>query len=217
MRGTQSAKGPSSKAAVILAKSGTVSRYPENSLIYSQGKPCDAIFYIQKGVVMLAVKSKHHRTAVISVLGAGSFFNELCLLNYPNHVSEATAITSSSILAISKEEMIRLLRRGHDVSTLFASCLLSSIMRFREDLADVLVNSSELRLARALLRLVDLDKQHQGTPRLPRISQQVLSEMIGTTRPRTSLFMNRFKKQGFISYNGRLEVHESLRTFLRHH
>src|SRR4051794_18196732 len=136
MKHTRSAIGPSLKTEAILAKAGIVSQHEETSIIYSQGTPSDTIFYIQKGIVMLSVKSKHHRTAVIAVLGAGSFFNELCMLDHPDHMSTAIAITASSILTIKKKDMARVLCQGNDVSKFFLSCLLRAISRFREDLAD---------------------------------------------------------------------------------
>jgi len=215
MRGTGR---PASSTKVLLAKAGTISPYLEKEKIYSQGAAAHAIFYIQKGMVMLTVQLKHRRPAVVAVLGPGNFFNELCLLDHSRCcMSTATAITSSLILAIEKEEMIRILRRKNEVSTFFLSSLLSSIMRSREDLVDVLVNSSEQRLARALLRLAHLGTKGRRRARIPRISQQVLAGMIGTTRPRANFFMNRFRKRGFIGYNGGLELHSSLHTVLLRH
>ena len=153
MRGTERL---SSHAEVLLAKAGTVSQYGEKETIYSQGTAAHSIFYIREGVVMLTVQSKQRRPAVVAVLGAGDFFNELCLLHHLRCRSTATALTSSSILAIKKKKVIRTLRRENGISTFFRTSLLCSVMRFREDLVDVLVNSSEQRLARALLRLAHL-------------------------------------------------------------
>ena len=198
---------------MFLAKVGTILQCQEGKAIYSQGSAPHGIYYIQKGTVMLTVQSKHRRAAVVAVLDAGNFFNEICLLDHSHCLSTARAITSSSILLIAREEMTSLLRRGNVVSTFFVSSLLSSMLRFREDLRDALVSSAEQRLARALLRLAHLGKG-QRTARIPEMSQQVLAEMIGTTRSRVNLFMTRFRKRGFIDYNGGLEVHSSLRSVL---
>lgn len=200
----------SSRAETFLAKAGTILQVQRNKTIYSQGSATHGIYYIQKGIVTLTVQSKHRRAAVVAVLGSGNFFNEICLLDRSHCSSTATAITSSSVLLIAKEEMASLLRRKNEVSTFFVSSLLSSMLRFREDLADALVNSTEQRLARALLRLAHLGKG-QRMARIPKMSQQVLAAMIGTTRSRANLFMNRFRKRGFIDYNGGLEVRRSLR------
>jgi CRP/FNR family transcriptional regulator, cyclic AMP receptor protein len=211
-------RGPerlSSRSVVLLGGAGRISRYHEKETIYSQGAAGHSIYYIHEGIVTLTVRSKWRRPAVVAVLGAGDFFNELCLLGHPRCTSTAVAITSSSIRAIEKEEMIRILRGENGIATFFLSCLLSSIVRFREDLVDVLVNSSEQRLARVLLWLAHAGRKDRPMARLPRISQQALAEMVGTTRPRANLFMNRFRKRGFIHYNGGLEVRRALRTVLQ--
>jgi CRP/FNR family cyclic AMP-dependent transcriptional regulator len=208
------AERPSSRPEVLLAGAGTISQYRGKETIYPQGAAAHTIFYIQRGIVMLTVQSKYRRPAVVAVLGAGNFFNELCLLGHRRCMSTAATITSSSILAIEKEAMIRLLRRENEISTFFESSLLSSILRFREDLVDLLVNSSEQRLARVLLRLAHIGKKGRRAL-VPRISQEALAEMIGTTRSRTNLFMTRFRKRGFIHYNSGLEVYRSLRIVLQ--
>jgi CRP/FNR family cyclic AMP-dependent transcriptional regulator len=213
-------KRPSSRPKLLLAGAGVTSQYQEKRTIYPQGAANQTIFYIKKGMVMLTVRSKHRRPAVVAVLGAGHFFNELCLLGHSRSsrsLSTATTITSCSIIAIEKEEMIRILRRGNGVSAFFISSLLSSTLRFREDLVDVLVNSSKQRLARALLRLAHLGGKGRRMARVPRISQQALAEMIGTTRSRVNLFINQFRKRGFIGENGSSEVHRSLRIVLLDH
>jgi CRP/FNR family transcriptional regulator, cyclic AMP receptor protein len=205
----------SSRPVVLPGGAGTISRYHEKETIYSQGAAGRSIYYIHEGIVTLTVRSQWRRPAVVAVLGAGDFFNELCLLGHPRCTSTAVAITSCSIRAIEKEKMIRILRRENGIATFFLSCLLSSIVRFREDLVDVLVNSSEQRLARVLLRLAQAGRKGRPMARLPRISQQALAEMVGTTRPRANLFMNRFRKRGFIHYNSGLEVRSALRTVLQ--
>jgi CRP/FNR family transcriptional regulator, cyclic AMP receptor protein len=207
-----------SGAEVLLVKVGTILQYQRKKTIYSQGSAARGVYYIQKGMVMLTVQSKHRRPVIVAVLGPGSFFNEICLLDRSPCLSTARTITSSSILVITKEKMASLLLRKNVVSTFFVSSLLSSMLRFREDLADALVNSAEQRLARALLRLAHFGKGRR-IARIPKMSQQVLAEMIGTTRPRANLFMNRFRKRGFVDYNGGLEVdvHSSLRAVLLRH
>jgi CRP/FNR family cyclic AMP-dependent transcriptional regulator len=206
----------SSRAELFLAKVGTILQFQRKKIIYSQGSSARGIYYVQKGMVTLTVQSKHRRPAVVAVLGAGNFFNEICLLDHSKCLSTARAIASSSILVITKEKMSSLLLRKNAVSTFFVSSLLSSMLRFREDLIDALVNSTEQRLARALLRLAHLGKG-QRMARIPKMSQRVLAEMTGTTRARANLFMNRFRKRGFIDYNGGLEVRSSLRSVLLRH
>ncbi len=201
---------------MFLAKVGTILQCQRKKTIYSQGAASRGIYYIQEGRVILAVQSKHRRPVVVAVLGAGNFFNEICLLGHSRCLSTAGAISSSSILFITKEKMTSLLLRENVVSTFLVSSLLSSMLRFREDLVDALVNSTEQRLARALLRLGHFEKG-QRMARIPKMNQQVLAEMIGTTRSRTNLFMNRFRKRGFIDYNGELKVHRSLRGVLLRH
>jgi len=205
-----------SRAEVLLAKVGTILQCERKETIYSQGSAAHGVYYVQEGMVMLTVQSKHRRPVILAVLGPGSFFNEICLLDHSPCLSTARAITTSSILVITKEKMASLLLRKNVVSTFFVSSLLSSMRRFREDLADALVNSTEHRLARALLRLAHFGKGRR-IAQIPKMSQQVLAEMIGTTRPRANLFMNRFRKRGFIDYNGGLEVRSSLRAVLLRH
>jgi CRP/FNR family transcriptional regulator, cyclic AMP receptor protein len=216
MRLVKNTERLSSRAEVLLAKVGTILQCQRKKAVYSQGSAARGIYYIQKGMVMLTVQSDHRRPVIVAVLGPGSFFNEICLLDHSQCLSTARAITSSSILVITKEKMASLLLRKNVVSTFFVSSLLSSMLRFREDLADVLVNSTEQRLARALVRLAHFGKG-QRIARIPKMSQQVLAEMIGTTRSRVNLFMNRFRKRGFINYNGGLEVRSSLRAVLLRH
>jgi CRP/FNR family cyclic AMP-dependent transcriptional regulator len=211
MRGTR--RQPA-HAKALLAGAGTTSQYPEKEAVSLQGAAADTIFYVREGIVMLSVRSKGRRSAVVAIVGAGNFFNEFCVLGQARCSSTATAITPSAILAIKSETMLRLLRGNNDVSAFFVSCLLSSAMQIREDLVDVLVSSSEQRLARTLLRLARLCTKGQRGTRIPSISQQVLADMVGTTRSRVNFFMNRFKKRGFIFRNGTLELHSSLNTVL---
>jgi len=208
------ARKPSSRPENRLSGTGTNSRYPGKATIYSQGERAHTIFYIHSGIVVLTVRSKHHRPAVVAVLGAGDFFNELCLLGHPRCLSTAVTITSSSIRAIEREEMIRILRHENGITTFFRNRVLYSTMRFREDVVDLRVNSSEQRLARLLLRLAHAGSKSRRMAPLPAIGQQALAEMIGTTRSRVNLFMKRFRKRGFIHCNGGLEVRSALRNVL---
>ena len=192
---------------------GTVSHYRPKEIIYSQGTPAFTLFYIQEGGVRLTSRSKHHPSAVTAILGVGDFFGGLCLVGLPLRMSTAVALTSSSIRVIKKESMIRMLQKKK-VSNPFVSYLLSCIGDYQDRVAELLTASAEQRLAGVLLRLDSLAEGSSAAAALT-VSHQVLSEMVGTTRSRINFFMNRFRKLGFISYNGGLEVHNSLRTVLR--
>ena len=194
---------------------GKLSRYGEKQNIYMQGAPANTVFYILEGGVRLTTRSKYQPSAVTAILGVGDFFGELCLVGFPHHVSTAVALTHSSILKIKKESMVRMLRQKNKVSNSFISYLLSSIRRYQNHVAELLTSSAEQRLARVLLRLAHLDRRDTPIAGLPAISQQVLAEMVGTTRSRLNFFMNQFRKRGFISGNGRIEVHKSLQKVLR--
>jgi len=196
---------------------GKPSRYREKQTIYSQGTPAYTLFYIQEGGVRITTRSKDRPAAVTAILGAGDFFGELCLAGFPLRMSTAVALTASSVKVIKKETMIRMLRKKNAMSTSFVSYLLSSIKRYQDHVTELLTSSAEQRLARVLLRLAHLDRRGPPVAELPSLSHQVLAEMIGTTRPRVNLFMNRFRKRGFISYNGRITVHKSLQRVLRRH
>lgn len=201
---------PSSRASL----GGTVSHYRPKQTIYSQGAPAFTLFYIQEGGVRLTSRSKHQPSAVTAILGVGDFFGGLCLVGLPLRMSTAVALTASSIRVIKKESMIRMLQKRKR-SNSFVSYLLSSIKKYEDHVAELLTSSAEQRLARILLRLAALDGKGPSVSELPNISNQVLAEMVGTTRSRINVFMNRFRKQGFISYNGGIEVHRSLRKVLR--
>ena len=201
---------PSSRASL----GGTVSHYQSKEIIYSQGTPAFTLFYIQEGGVRLTSRSKHQPSAVTAILGVGDFFGGLCLVGLPLRMSTAVALTTSSIRVIKKESMIHMLQKKK-LANSFVSYLLSSIKKYEDHVAELLTSSAEQRLARVLLRLANLDGKGPSVPELPTISHQVLAEMVGTTRSRINFFMNRFRKQGFISYNGAIEVHKSLRKVLR--
>jgi CRP/FNR family cyclic AMP-dependent transcriptional regulator len=193
---------------------GKPTRYSKKQNIYTQGTPADTVFYILKGGVRLTTQSKSLPPAVTAILGAGDFFGELCLVGFPHHVSTAVALTPSSILMIKKESMLRVLRQKNEMSNSFVSYLLSRIRKYQNHVAELLTSSVEQRLARVLLRLAHLDKRDLPVARLPTVSQQVLAEMVGTTRSRLNVLMSQFKKQGFVSLNGKIEVHRSLQTVL---
>jgi CRP-like cAMP-binding protein len=188
----------------------TVSHYRKDDVIFSQGAPADAVFYIQKGKVKVAVASEQGREAVVAILDAGSFFGEGCLIGQPLRLARATAMINSSVMRVGKAEMIRVLRAQPIFGEMFTSYLLTRNSRIEEDLVDQLFNSSEKRLARTLLLLANFGKEGGPEPVPTKISQETLAEMVGTTRSRVSHFMNKFRKLGFIDYNGQLQVHSSL-------
>ena len=196
---------------------GKVSRYRNKQNIYTQGTPAYTLFYIQAGGVRLTTRTKHQPSAVTAILGANDFFGELCLAGYPLRVSTAVALTASSIRVIQKGKMLDILRKKNKASNSLVAYLLSSIKKYQDHVADLLTSSAEQRLARVLLRLAHLDEKGPAVAEIPILNHQVLAEMVGTTRPRINLFMNRFRKQGFIDYDGGLEVRQSLRKVLRNH
>jgi CRP/FNR family cyclic AMP-dependent transcriptional regulator len=193
---------------------GTVSHYRDKEKIYTQGAPAYTLFYIQKGGVRLITRTKHQASAVTAILGAHDFFGELCLAGYPLRVSTAVALTASSIRTINKQKMLQILRKKNKVSNSLVAYLLDSVKNYRDHVAALLTSSAEQRLARVLLRLAHLEKKGPAVAEIPFLSHQVLAEMVGTTRSRVNLFMNRFRKQGFIDYDGGLEVRQSLRRVL---
>ena len=194
---------------------GMLSQYQNNQIIYSEGTPADTLFYIREGGVRLTTRSKYQPSVVTAILGVGDFFGELCLVGFPHRLSTAVALTTSSIQVIKKESMLRILRQKNKMSNSFVSYLLSSIRKYQNHVAELLTSSAEQRLARVLLQLAHLDRRDPPIAGLPTVSQQVLAEMVGTTRSRLNLFMNRFKKRGFISRNGRIEVRKSLHKVLQ--
>jgi len=203
----------------FLAKIGegrSVLASRKKQTIFSQGDAADAVFYIQTGKVKLTVVSKQGKEAVVAMLEAGAFFGESCLIGQVIRLSTATALEASSILRITKETMLRMLSEEPSFSKFFTTYLLSHSMRIEEDLVDQLFNSSEKRLARALLLLARFGKEGEPQACIPNISQETLAEMIGTTRSRVSFFMNKFRKLGFIEYNGTLNVHSSLLNIVLH-
>ena len=180
----------------------TVVDYGRGESIFAQGDDCQSVLYVQSGGVKLSVLSKGGREAVIAMLGPGDFFGEGCLAGQPTRMGSATAITPSAILRIGKERMMTLLRKQHAMSDRFIAHMLSRNIRIEEDLIDQLFNSSEKRLARALLLLARYGKDDSPTGVVPKISQGTLAKMVGTTRSRVNFFLNKFKKLGFIDYDG---------------
>jgi CRP/FNR family cyclic AMP-dependent transcriptional regulator len=190
--------------------------FPKNQTIFAQGDAADAVFYIQEGRVRLTVVSNVGKEATIGILKNGDFFGEGCLAGQPFRMGSATVMTDSAILRIDKKAMMEALHREHEFSDLFVAYLLARNIRYEEDLVDQLFNSSEKRLARILLLLAHFGKEGIPEDVVPKISQETLAEMIGTTRSRVSFFMNRFRKLGFIHYNGGLQVHSSLLNVVLH-
>src|SRR5271155_5523066 len=190
--------------------------YQTRQRVFSQGDPADAIFYIQKGKIKLTVVSEGGKEAVVGILGAGDFFGEGCLAGQPIRMSSASSMSECSIMRLEKAIVMRALRDQPAFSELLMHHLLSRNIRIEEDLVDQLFNSSEKRLARVLLLLANFGKDGKPTTVIPKISQETLAEIVGTTRSRVSFFMNRFRKLGFIHYNGGLEVHSSLLNVVLH-
>jgi CRP/FNR family transcriptional regulator, cyclic AMP receptor protein len=194
--------------------------HPKNHAIFLQGDPADAIFYIQKGKIKLTVVSKQGKEAVVALLSAGDFFGEGCLAGQSVRMASATAMSECSLMRLEKAGVIRLLHEQPTFSELLLHHMLSRNIRIEEDLVDQLFNSSEKRLARVLLLLANFGKEGKPELVIPKISQETLAEIVGTTRSRVSFFMNRFRKMGFIKYDGQhtngLEVHSSLLNVILH-
>jgi CRP-like cAMP-binding protein len=190
--------------------------FPPQRRIFSQGDPATEVLYIQDGTVRLSVLSKAGREAVIAVLGIGDFFGEGCLAGQPVRMGTATSTTTSTILMIEKAEMVQLLHGEPELSDRFLSHVLSRNIRIEEDLVDQLFNSSEKRLARALLLLARYGKDDTPVRVIPNLSQQILAEMVGTTRSRVNFFMNKFRKLGFIEYNGGITIKKALLSVVLH-
>lgn len=195
-------------------------RVPRKQGIFSQGDVADAVFYIQKGKVRLSVVSKTGKEATIGILGEENFFGEGALAGQAVRMGSAVAMTECSLLRIEKKAMMGALHRGHALSDMFVAYLLKRNIRYEEDLVDQLFNSSEKRLARMLLMLAHFGKEGVPETVIPKISQETLAEMVGTTRSRVSFFMNRFRKLGFIHYaggeDGGLQIHSSLLNVVLH-
>ena len=194
----------------------TTLKIPKKQVLFSQGDTTDAVFYVQAGKVKLIVVSPQGKEAVIAILEPGSFFGEGCLAGQPMHLATATAVDDASIVRIDKQSMLRLLQDDRTFSALFLAHMLARNVRIQEDLVDQLFNSSEKRLARILLLMAHFGKEGKPEVVIPKISQETLAEMIGTTRSRVSFFMTKFKKMGLIHYDSGLHVHSSLLTMVLH-
>jgi CRP/FNR family cyclic AMP-dependent transcriptional regulator len=190
----------------------TTKQYRSKQVIFTQGDPADAVFYVESGKIKLTVVSTRGKEAVIGVLDEGSFFGEGCLAGQPLRISTASAIQASKILRVDRATMVSVLHRDPQFAELFIAYLLSRNVRIEEDLVDQLFNSAEKRLARILLLLAHYGKETKPDALVPQVSQETLAAMVGTTRSRVSHFMNRFRKMGFIHYNGGLQVHSALLT-----
>src|SRR5580658_3129850 len=193
-----------------------VAEFRKKETIFSQGDPAKNVLYIQKGGVRLSVVNETGKEAVVAILGPGDFFGEGCLAGQPVRIGSATSITATSVLLIEKKEMLRVLHTEHALSDRFISYMLSRNIRIEEDLVDQLFNSSEKRLARTLLLLARYGKEDKPQKMVPKVSQEMLAEMIGTTRSRVNFFMNKFRKLGFIKYNGGLHINTSLLSVILH-
>ena len=198
--------------ATFLAQPGdgrSITRYRKNQVIFSQGDPADSVFYIQKGKLKVTVVSARGKEAVSAILDRDEFFGEACMAGQALRLVTVSAMTDAVVVRIEKPEMVRLVQEQPAFSQMFVTHILNRTIRVEADLIDQLFNSSERRLARLLLLLANYGNEGKPEPIIAQISQETLAEMIGTTRSRVSFFMNRFRKLGFISYNGRIEVHKS--------
>lgn len=213
------AKRPTFDPSVFLSKAGsgtTIVRHSRSDVIFAQGDAADAVFYIQKGKVKITVISQQGKEAVVAVLGSDEFCGEGCMGGQKRRVSSATAMTECDVMRLEKSAIVRVLHDEPSFAEMFVEHLLARAIRVEEDLVDHLFNSSEKRLARALLLLANFGKEGKPEPIIAKVSQETLAEMIGTTRSRVSFFMNKFRRLGFISYNGHIEVHSSLLSVVLH-
>jgi CRP/FNR family cyclic AMP-dependent transcriptional regulator len=194
----------------------TIATFTRKQRVFVQGDPSDAVFYIQKGKVKLTVLSASGKEATIGILNEGDFFGEGCLSGQPLRMCSASAMTDVAVMRIDKKSMMDVIHRERTFSDMFVAYLLIRNIRHEEDLVDQLFNSSEKRLARVLLLLAHFGKDGKPEVAIPKISQETLAEMVGTTRSRVNFFMNRFRKLGFVHYNGELEIHSSLLNVMLH-
>ncbi|MDT3687456.1 MAG: Crp/Fnr family transcriptional regulator [Pseudorhodoplanes sp.] len=210
---------PTFDPKVFLTKADgrrTISKYKINQAIFVQGDPADSVLYILHGKVKVTVNSAQGKEAVVAILGPDEFCGEGCLTGQPRRMATATAMTDCEVMRLEKSTMVRVLHDEPAFSELFVAHLLARTIRVEEDLVDQLFNSSEKRLARALLLLANFGKEGKPEPIIAKVSQETLAEMVGTTRSRVSHFMNKFRQLGFIEYNGALKVHSSLLSVVLH-
>ena len=205
------------KAFLATVSQGrTVTKYRKGDMVFEQEGPANAVFYVQKGKIKITVTSKQGKEAVIALLGPDEFLGEGCLIGQPLRLATATAMSDSEVLRVGKAEMVRVLHAEPTFGEMFIAHLLIRNTKIEEDLVDQLFNSSEKRLARTLLMLANFGKEEGSQPITTKISQETLAEIIGTTRPRVSHFMNKFRKLGFIKYNGEIRVNNSLLSVVLH-
>jgi len=203
----------------FLAKVGdgrTIAKYRKGQIVYSQGDPADAVFYVQRGRVKVAVTSDQGKEAVVAMLGAGEFFGEGCLAGQPLRIATVSAMLDSAVMRLEKAAVMQVIHDEPAFAETFIAHLLARAIRTEEDLVDQLFNSSEKRLARLLLLLANFGKEGKPEAVIAKVSQETLAEMIGTTRSRVNFFMNKFRKLGFIEYNGSIEIHSSLLNVVLH-
>ena len=217
--GAEVAKANGFDAQLFLSSVGSGRssvHHKAKDVVFQQGDPADAVFYIQKGSIQLSVVSEHGKLGVVAMLGPGDFFGEGCLAGQPLHMASASATTASKVVRIEKETMVRVLHEQPALSETFMAFLLSRNIQIEADLVDQLFNSTERRLARLLLLLAHFGKDATLETVIPKISQELLASRIGTTRSRINFFMNKFRKLGFLEYNGSLKVHSSLLRVVVH-
>jgi CRP/FNR family transcriptional regulator, cyclic AMP receptor protein len=210
---------PSFNPKSFLAKDGegrSIGEYRKDAIVFSQGDPADAVFYIQSGKVKVSVVSEQGKEAVVAMLGTNDFFGEGCLAGQAQRIATVAMMMDSVIVRLEKAVIVRVIQKEPAFSGMFIAHLLARAIRVEADLVDQLFNSSEKRLARLLLLLANVGKDTKPEPILAKISQETLADMIGTTRSRVSFFMNKFRKLGFIDYNGGIEVHSSLLNVVLH-
>jgi CRP-like cAMP-binding protein len=200
----------------VVGEGRSIGGYRKDQIIFSQGDPADAVFYIQSGKLKVSVVSEQGKEAVVAMLGTNDFFGEGCLAGQALRMATVAAMMDSVIVRLEKAVIVSLIRQEPAFSEMFIAHLLSRAARIEADLVDQLFNSSEKRLARLLLLLANFGKEEKPEPILAKISQETLADMIGTTRSRVSSFMNKFRKLGFIDYNGSIEVHSSLLNVILH-
>ena len=210
---------PSFDPRSFLAKVGegrSIGEYNKDQIVFAQGDPADAVFYIQRGKVKVSVVSKQGKEAVVAILGSDEFFGEGCLAGQAQRIATVATMTESVIMRLEKAAVVSVIHQEPAFSEMFIAHLLGRTIRVEADLVDQLFNSSEKRLARLLLLLANFGKEGRPEPMIAKISQETLADMIGTTRSRVSFFMNKFRKLGFIAYNGGIEVHSSLLNVVLH-
>ena len=203
-------------ASVGEGPSSSVLKFSKNQTVFAQGDRADAVFYIRQGKVKFSVVSEQGKEAVVAILDAGDFFGEGCLAGQTRRIATATTMTDAAVVRLEKAAVVRVIQDEPEFSEVFIAHLLGRNIRVEADLVDQLFNSSEKRLARLLLLLANFGQEEEPEPMIAKISQETLAEMIGTTRSRVSHFMNKFRKLGFISYNGGIEVHRSLLNVVLH-